>query len=180
MEIPDDDPATWLPPSAFLRWLKTQGVSLSRKGLYKTYFGKGARHPVHTSPDGKRIHKFKAIELIRMIQGGDGLGDSSRIIAERQAADARFRTAKARAAELELEELEGKRVAIEVIDRVWATMWENVKNEARTASHNLPRQLVGQTAPEIRAILEKSFHQIFAHLAQSCRDRIPAAKTRSP
>lgn len=167
------DDAVFMTPSQFLRWLPTQGLTLSRKSLYKTYFGKGARHPVHTSPDGKRIHKHKALELIRIVQGGGtGADESARMVAERQLADARYRTAKARMAELELEEQLGARVPFAVLEQVWAAMWENVKNEARTAAHNLPDELHGKTKSEMRASLELAFHRIFSHLASDCRQRI--------
>lgn len=172
LEEHDGEGPIWLPPSEFLRWLQEQGITLSRKSLYKTYYGTGARHPVHVSPDGKRIHKWKALELIRIVQGGEGAGDSARIITERQQADARFRTAKARQAELELEEIEGKRVPLDTIERVWATMWENVKNEARALEHNLPEELDGKSKGEMRGVLSLALHRMFAHLATSCRDQV--------
>lgn len=166
------DAGVWMTPAEFLRWLPSQGITLSRKNLYATYYGAGAKHPVHRSPDGKRIHGPKALELIRIIHGGDTIGETGRIIAERQAADARFRTAKARAAEIELEELEGKRVKIDVVERVWATMFEHAKNEARTLANNLPEDLHGKEKPEMRVILERGLRQLFQHLAESCRQRV--------
>lgn len=155
----------WLSPSEFIRWANEQGVSLSRKSFYKTYFGRGARHPVERSKDGKRVHRDKALELIRMVQADD-YGDSSRIICERQAADARVKSAKARMAEIELETLSGQRPSIEVVKRVWGRAVENLRGELRTLAKNMPDELFGKAREEMTNLMERRFEDAFRHVSR--------------
>lgn len=158
----EEDQNVWLTPAEFERWLQGQGISISHKNLYRSYLGKGARHPLERSAAGK-IHKEKALELIRLIQGREE-GDAARIITERQAADARYKAAKARAAELALEAELKLRVPTALVEKVWGRAFENFKSELRTIEHNLPDDLEGKPRAEMQAILAKAHHEALKHL----------------
>lgn len=153
----------WLTPAELERWLPSVGVKISHKSLYKTYLGKGARHPLERSGDGKRVHKDKAAELIRIVQGREDT-DANRVIQERQAADARYKTAKARREEILLQQMMGVRIPLEVVEKVWARALENFFNELRAMEHNAPEELYGKDRAEMRAILQLQHHEARKHL----------------
>lgn len=166
-ETPDED-RVWVTPAELERYLPTVNITISKKNLYKTYLGKGARHPLERSGDGKRIHKHKAAELIRIVQGRDDTS-ASRVIQERQLADARYRSAKARREEILLQQLMGDRIPLAAVEKVWARALENFFNELRAMEHNAPEELFGKDRAEMRAILQLRHHEARKHLMINMR-----------
>lgn len=178
-----EEDAVWLGPAEFLRWLPSQGITLARKNFYARYYGKQAKHPLHVSPDGKKIHKWKGAELIKLIQSKES-GDGDRVIRERQAAEALFKTAQAQRAVVLFETVLGQRVRTHVVTKVWSDAVENLKNELRTIQQNVPDELVRalqalMTIPEeiavklratARTTLENAHHGALKHMAVTYAD----------
>ena len=141
-----DGPA-YVSPAAFLRFVADQGdgISLSKKSLYHTYIGAKAKYRLQfpLSGDGRKIHKLKGLEFVRMVQVGDtgGGDDMQRAFQIRALADARAHDAKARI--LERRDLldAGQYVPRVTVEKVWATATENFKNKLRALTLNLPLEL---------------------------------------
>ena len=163
----DEGERVWVTPAALMKWLPTQGVKISKKSLFKTYLGANATHPVTRNADGKRVHRFQALEMIRLVQqGGAGENDElGRVALERAIADARMKSARAAQMELRLEEAMGQRIRVELVYKVLGKATENVTSELRTLEHNLPDELANKSAAEIQPILAKAFHALRQHLA---------------
>jgi hypothetical protein len=186
----ENDAAVWLTPAAFLRWLPSQGLQLSRKNFYKTYYGSRARHPVHTSSDGKRIHKLKALELVRLIQAKDaGDDDADRVIRERQQAEAMFKNAQAIRQVIALETMLGQRLRRDLVGRVWSQAVENLKNELRTIEHNGTEEIIRRVLEavslddatvnllraRVRSYMQDAHHACLKHMTVSYGDDATAA-----
>lgn len=175
-----EEDSVWLTPAEFLRWMPSQGITLSRKNFYRTYFGSAARHPVHVNPEGKLIHKWKAVELIRLIQSRDDT-EGSRAIRERQTAEALAKTAEAMRRVIDLEERMKKRIRIDTVTKLWGQAVENLKNELRTIEHNATEDVVrilrelltlsdehaGELRARVRKMLHHAHHGALKHMAIS-------------
>lgn len=155
----------WLTPAELHVWLIEQGVRISRKNLYGTYLGKAARYPLERTADGQRIHKWKALELIKTVQQREDLGDRDGIIARRQLAEARIREARAEQEALRLAEMKKSLVPAELVRRIWTRAIESFKNELRTLIHALPRDLEGRTQAQMREIIESRHLDALRHLS---------------
>lgn len=167
---PEDKPSRkgrgiMLTPSEFIRWASERGVKISRKSFYKTYFGGGARHPAPRSKDGRRVNAEETLELIKIVQADDH-SDGSRILQERQQAEARVKNARASMAEIDLQAKMGMRPRIEVVKKVWGRAIENIFNELRAMESNLPKELVGRSESEIKELIIQHHDQARRHAAK--------------
>lgn len=162
---PTEDGRLWLKPAELERWLRRQGLKISHQNLYKTYLGRAAQHApaVPWSGDGERIHRDKMIELIRIVQQREDVNLSS-ALAEKQAANARILSAKARMAELELYELEGRKIDIALVKKVFNRAIQNFDNELRALELSLPDELVGLEPAAMREVLRARHAGVKRHL----------------
>jgi hypothetical protein len=171
----DDEDRVWLTPAEFERWLPGQGLRISHQCLYKTYLAKSATNQIKRSSDGRRIHKWNGLELIRIVQGKQDVQVDS-ILRRRQEAATRVVEAKAAAAELQQAERAGHLLDADLVRQVWSGAIQAQINEFRTLVHTLPPELVGKTEDEIRVLLDLHLRNAQHHLAVSYRDEATAPK----
>ena len=171
----DDEDRVWLTPAEFERWLPGQGLKISHQCLYKTYLAKSATNQIKRSSDGRRIHKWNGLELIRIVQGKHDVQVDS-ILRRRQEAATRVVEAKAAAAELEQAARAGHLLDADLVRQVWSGAIQAQINEFRTLVHTLPPELVGKGEEEIRALLDLHLRNAQHHLAVSYRDEATAPK----
>lgn len=163
--------AVYLSPAAFERWIKSQGVSISHKSLYKTYLGKGASNPIERNARGL-VHKLKGLEMIRLVQGRE-VASPEAAAAKRIEASARAQMAKAIMLEAEAAERIGRLVPLAMVNKTWGKAIENTKNELLALPMSVASALRGLTEPEIRDVLAARLNEALRHLAAGF---IPAPK----
>lgn len=160
----DDADRVFVTPAEFERWLKKQGLKISHKNLYETYLGPHAVNQIPRSSDGKRVHKDKGLELIKLVQSKQDV-DPTNVAQRRAEAAARLAEAKAAKQELEASEAAGSLLDVDLVKQVWTNAIEATKNEMRSMVNTLPAELVGRNEDEIRTLLDKSLRAAQEHLA---------------
>lgn len=155
--------AVWLSPSAFERWLKSQGVVISHKSLYKTYLGAGARYPVKRNARNY-VHREQGLELIRLVQAKEPVSIEASV-ATRAEATARVQIAKARILEREEQLAAGTVVPMALVNQVWPKAITNLKNELMSLPTSLSSMLVGKSEVEIEGILRQRLLDSMRHMA---------------
>ena len=154
----EDEDRVWLTPAEFERWLPSQGVKLAHANLYKTYLSNAASNPIKRSTDGKRLHKWKGLELIRIVQGRDAI-DPDTFLRRRQEASTRVIEAKAAAAEMEAAAQAGRLLDADLVKQTWTAAAEGLKNELRALVHAMP--------DDVRPTLETAVRQMLHNFAVS-------------
>lgn len=154
----------WITPAEFVRWLPTQGVKIARKNLYETYLGKTARHPIERDASG-RVHKLKALELLRVVNAREPVSAAS-AIAKRNEAEARIRTAEASMAEMRERKMAGTLVDIGLIQQVWMRAYENLKSTLRSCARSLALEVDGLPVLEREAVITRRHEEALRHLSQ--------------
>jgi hypothetical protein len=174
-----EDAKQWVTPAEFERHLAAVGLEVSHKNLYRTYLGNGARYAkaIPRSGDGRKIHRDRATEIVRMVQAKETDADPLNSLALRAAAEARLRTAQAERAEIMLAEMRRTKIDIAIVQRVWSRAVETFKAELRALSMALPDDLRDKTGPEIKAVLDTRFHDALRHLAVELGPKSEAGAT---
>lgn len=157
------DDGEWITATGLLRWLRAQGLKISRKNLYKTYLGARARYPLERDAKG-RVHRLRALETIKAVQERDG-GTSDEIARRRALADARIREALAAKREIELLELRGRKIDVELVEKTWTRTVTAAKDALRTLAMTLPDVLEGLGKDAARTLLEDRFRGVMETLS---------------
>lgn len=154
----------WVTPAEFVRWLPSQGVKIARKNLYETYLGKTARHPIERDANG-RLHRTKALELIRVVNAREPINAAS-AIAKRNEADARIRMAEASMAEMREKKMAKTLVDIGLLQQVWMRAYENLKSTLRSCARSLSLEVEGLSVLEREATITRRHEEALRHLSQ--------------
>ncbi len=165
--VPAWQSKVWITAADFLKWSEFQGVSLSKKNLYATYLGTAARHPIPRRQDN-RLHKHKAMELVRVVQG-KALADTDQaaILAERNLAETRLKTARAAAAELKVARMRGDLVETVLVRQTWDRRLAALRDSFRTLAQTAPTDLDGQTQNQMEKTLAGMFDETFRRVGDN-------------
>lgn len=149
----------WLTVSQLLKFLEAQGSAISRKNLYRTYLDKGQ---IERNAEG-RIHKWKALETIKVVQerADIELGDMLR---RRQEAAARMAEARADREEMDVARRRGGLVEMALVRKVWVGAIEGIKSEQKLIELTLPVELAGATEEVIKLRLQAVHQEMWRHL----------------
>lgn len=161
-----DDGPQYGTPAEFERYLEQVGVRISHKNLYRSYLSPMARYAaaIPRSGDGRKIHKARAAEIIRIVQARE-TPDAVNALALRSEAEARLAAARAEKAEIQLAEMRGSKIDVAIVQRVWVRALETFKAELKGLAMALPDELQGKSSAEAKAILDQRFHDAMRHLS---------------
>lgn len=149
----------WLTVSELLKWLEAQGSAISRKNLYRTYLDKGQ---IERNPEG-RIHKWKALETIKVVQERVDF-EQGDILRRRQEAAARVAEARADREEMEVARKRGELIELAQVRKVWVGAIEGIKSEQKLIELTLPVELAGATEEIIKLRLQTAHQEMWRHL----------------
>ena len=160
VEIGADGEPVYLTKSEFERWIKTQGITIAHSNLYKIYLGPTASNPVIYNGDRSKVHKWKSLEIIRMVKERSVINPEKHAERRREA-DIRLAEAKSKREEIALQTERGERVFVVQVEKKWEQLIQKLKNGLRNVENSLPA--------EVRNELRQQHHELLHSLSTSFR-----------